>query len=235
MVNVTKSSSTVAITGSAICATLWAVELQFTMLLMIAVILMMMMIMVVRDKYDNNNDDLVRQVPYVVEDVDDVQRRFGNWTMEKRENTPETCLCWSDIKQKPVTRDHLWPACKCALKLLKSMAGFRNDPVTAWSWFRWITYVHFLCRSSPAVRRLPMNSTPVKMWSPVLKKGGQEFFRKFIQIGRDDCPLVWTFVIIVTAGDELILGWGGRRRKAKRVLVEPYRCGFTAPGKLRKQ
>ena len=45
------------------------------------------------DVYDNNNDDLVRQVPYVVEDVDEVQRRFGNWTMEKRENTPETCSC----------------------------------------------------------------------------------------------------------------------------------------------
>ena len=90
--SVTKSSSTVAIAGSSTGAALRAVELQFTMLLMIAVILMMMMIMVVRDKYDNNNDDLVRQVPYVVEDVDDVQRRFGNWTMEKRENTPETCL-----------------------------------------------------------------------------------------------------------------------------------------------
>ena len=50
-----------------------------------------------------------------------------------RKNTPETCYFWSDIKQKPVKRDHLWPACKCALKLLKSMAGFRNDPVKAWS------------------------------------------------------------------------------------------------------
>ena len=35
------------------------------------------------------NDDLVRQVPYVVDDVDDVQRRLGNWTIENRENTPE--------------------------------------------------------------------------------------------------------------------------------------------------
>ena len=51
---------------------------------------MMMMMMVVCD--NNNNGDLVRQVPYVVEDVDEVQRRFGNWTIEKRENTPETCL-----------------------------------------------------------------------------------------------------------------------------------------------
>ena len=42
------------------------------------------------DVYDN--DDLVRQVPYVVEDVEDVQRRFGNWTMEKRANTPEKCF-----------------------------------------------------------------------------------------------------------------------------------------------
>ena len=54
--------------------------------LMLSLLMMMIIVML----YDNdNNDDLVRQVPYVVEDVDDVQRRFGNWTMEKRENTPE--------------------------------------------------------------------------------------------------------------------------------------------------
>ena len=58
------------------------------MLMLLMIIIVMIMIVVM--SYDN--DDLVRQVPYVVEDVEDVQRRFGNWTMEKRENTPETCF-----------------------------------------------------------------------------------------------------------------------------------------------
>ena len=51
------------------------------------------MVMIIVMLYDNNNnDDLVRQVPYVVEDVELVQRRFGNWTMENRENTPEIVI-----------------------------------------------------------------------------------------------------------------------------------------------
>ena len=93
-----------------------------------------------------------------------------------QENTPETCLFWrSDIKLRSVKRDQ--PA-----NVSKSTARFRNDPVTCPFWFEdhdsdEKTYAHFLSRSSPAVRRLPMNSTPVKMWSPAFeKKGGQDFF-----------------------------------------------------------
>ena len=76
---------------------------------------MMLMLVVLLDAYDNY--DLVRQVPYVVDDVEDVQRRFGNWTIEKRENTPETISIksyprWADIKA-------IWRRFMITMKILR--------------------------------------------------------------------------------------------------------------------
>ena len=127
-----------------------------------------------------------------------------------RKNTPETCYFWSDIKQKPVKRDHLWPACKCALKLLKSMAGFRNDPVKAWS-------SHFDSRIMILMKNLrpflvsfvascPKAPDELNTSKDVITCIRERGVRSLSKLAEMIVPLVWTFVIIVTAGDELILG-----------------------------
>ena len=59
-------------------------------------------IVVVVVEQDGNFQDLVIQVPYVVEDVDEVHRKLGNWTIENRENWPAQNLRWRNLKKVKV-------------------------------------------------------------------------------------------------------------------------------------